>query len=50
VDRLLVRKDIRDQWRARIVDGAAAYGLPLLGDPAPPLIDYLYNDPDPNEY
>jgi hypothetical protein len=46
VDRLLVRKDVRDQWRTRIVDGAATYGLPLLADPAPPLIDYLHNDPD----
>ena len=46
IDRLLVRRDVRDKWRARIVDGAAAYGLPLLAEPAPPLIDYLYNDPD----
>jgi hypothetical protein len=45
VDRLLVRRDVRDQWHARIVGGAAAYGLPLLAEPAPPLIDYLYNDP-----
>jgi len=41
VDRLLARRDKRDEWRARIVNGAAAYGLPLLADPAPPLIDYL---------
>jgi Apea-like HEPN len=41
VDRLLARRDKRDEWRARIVEGAAAYGLPLLADPAPPLIDYL---------
>jgi hypothetical protein len=46
VDRLLTRRDRRDEWRARIVDGAAAYGLPLLADAAPPLIDYLHNDPD----
>jgi Apea-like HEPN len=41
VDRFLARRDRRDEWRARIVDGAAAYGLPLLADAAPPLIDYL---------
>jgi hypothetical protein len=46
VDRYLARKDRRDEWRARIVDGAESYGLPLLADPAPPLIDYLHNDPD----
>jgi hypothetical protein len=46
VDRYLARRDRRDEWRTRIVDGAAAYGLPLLADPAPPLIDYLHNDPD----
>ncbi|MDP9225482.1 MAG: HEPN domain-containing protein, partial [Actinomycetota bacterium] len=46
VDRLLARKDRRDEWRARIVDGAAAYGLALLAEQAPPLIDYLRNDPD----
>lgn len=46
VDRYLARKDRRDEWRAKIVDGAAAYGLPLVADPAPPLIDYLHNDPD----
>jgi hypothetical protein len=45
VDRLMARKDRRDEWRARIVDGAAAYGLPLLAERAPPLIDYLHNDP-----
>jgi hypothetical protein len=28
------------------VDGAAAYGLPLLAAEAPPLIDYLRDDPD----
>jgi len=47
VDRLLARKDRRDEWRARIVDGAAEYGLPLLADPAPPLIDSLDNEPGP---
>jgi hypothetical protein len=41
VDRSLARRDRRDEWRARIVAGAAAYGLPLLADAAPPLIDYL---------
>lgn len=45
VDRYLARRDRRDEWCARIVDGATAYGLPLLADPAPPLIDYLHNDP-----
>lgn len=42
VDRILVRRDQRDAWRERIAAGAAAYGLPLLADPAPPLIDYLH--------
>jgi Apea-like HEPN len=46
VDRLLVRRDVRDRWHSRIVEGAAAYGLPLLASAAPPLIDYLHNDPD----
>jgi hypothetical protein len=41
VDRFLVRRDARDAWRERIVAGASAYRLPLLADPAPPLIDYL---------
>lgn len=41
VDRFLARRDRRDEWRARVVAGAAAYGLPLLADAAPPLIDYL---------
>lgn len=45
VDRSLARRDRRDEWRGRIVDGAAAYGLPLLAQVAPPLIDYLHNDP-----
>jgi Apea-like HEPN len=45
VDRYLARRDRRDEWRARIMDGAAAYGLPLLVDGAPPLVDYLHNDP-----
>jgi hypothetical protein len=44
VDRFLVRQDERDRWRARIADGAARYRLPLLAEPAPPLIDYLHND------
>jgi hypothetical protein len=43
VDRFLVRRDGRDEWRGRIVDGATAYGLPLLAAPAPTLIDYLHN-------
>lgn len=42
VDRFLVRRDARDEWRQRIVDGATAHGLPLLAAPAPPLIDYLH--------
>lgn len=45
VDRYLARRDRRDEWRARIVDGATAYGLPLLAGAAPPLVDYLHNDP-----
>ena len=46
VDLSLVRRDHRDEWRGRIVSGAAAYGLPLLAEMAPPLIDYLHHDPD----
>jgi hypothetical protein len=42
VDRFVVRRDARDGWRERIVAGAAVCGLPLLADPAPPLIDYLH--------
>lgn len=41
IDRALVRKDERDRWRQRIADGADKYTLPLLVEPAPPLIDYL---------
>jgi hypothetical protein len=46
IDRYLARKDRRDEWHARIIGGAAAYGLPLLARPAPPLVDYLHHDPD----
>jgi hypothetical protein len=42
VDRFLVRRDSLGEWRQRLMDGAAAYGLPLLAQPAPPLIDYLH--------
>lgn len=41
VDRSLVRRDHRDRWRERIVAGATSYGLQLLADPAPPLIDTI---------
>ena len=44
VDRSLVRRDTRDEWRQRIVDTAAAYGLPLLAEAAPPLVDYLRHE------
>ena len=40
VDLALTRRDSRDKWRARIVEGAEAYGLPLLATQAPPLVDY----------
>jgi hypothetical protein len=42
VDRTLVRRDTRDEWLARIVGETATFGLPLLADPAPPLINYLH--------
>jgi hypothetical protein len=42
VDRCLVRPDKREQWCQRLVDEAAALSLPLLIEPAPPLIDYLH--------
>ena len=49
VDRYLVRQDKRDEWCRRLVDEASALGLPLLVEPAPALLDYLYrgqpNDP-----
>lgn len=49
VDRYLVRQDKRDEWCRRLVDEASALGLPVLVEPAPPLVDYLYrgqpNDP-----
>lgn len=44
VDRSLVRRDTRDEWRQRIVDTATAYGLPLLAEAAPPLVDYLRHE------
>ena len=50
VDRFLVRADSRAEWRERIVTGAAAYGLPLLADPAAPLIDYLNAPEDHHIY
>lgn len=46
VDRSMVRKDKRDEWCERIRGGAAALGLPLLVDQAPPLVDYLHNPVD----
>jgi hypothetical protein len=49
VDRYLVRQDTRGEWCQRLVDEASALGLPLLVEPAPPLLDYLHrgqpNDP-----
>jgi hypothetical protein len=42
VDRWLVRRDKRHELRERIVAGAVSYGLPLLADPAPALVDYLH--------
>jgi hypothetical protein len=41
VDRCLVRKDEREAWCQRLIDETDALGLPLLIEPAPPLIDYL---------
>jgi len=43
VDRSMVRQDERDKWSERIRGGAAALGLPLLADQAPPLVDYLHS-------
>jgi len=42
VDRFLVRQDKREEWCQRLVDEANALGLPLLVEPAPPLVDFLY--------
>ncbi len=38
----LAVKSERDAWRARVVAGATTYGLPLLVEPAPPLLDYRH--------
>ncbi len=42
VDLKLAVKSERDAWRARVVAGATTYGLPLLVEPAPPLVDYRH--------
>jgi hypothetical protein len=41
IDRHLVRQDKRAELCQRLVDEAGALGLPLLVEPAPPLVDYL---------
>lgn len=39
VDQSLERQDNREEWCQRLVDEANALGLPLLVEPAPPLVD-----------
>jgi hypothetical protein len=41
VDRFLVRNDTREAWCQQLVGKAADLGLPLLVNPAPPLVDEL---------
>jgi hypothetical protein len=42
VDRYMTRSDKRREWRRRLVSEARSLGLPLLIEPAPPLVDYLH--------
>ena len=44
VDRNLVRNDKREEWCQRLVGEAADLGLPLLVEPAPPLVDELHQE------
>ena len=44
VDRYMTRLDKRREWRRRLVAETKAFGLPLLIEPAPPLIDYLHRE------
>jgi hypothetical protein len=47
VDKLLIRRDTREQWRERIEAVSASFGLPCLTEPAPLLWDYLHQKQGP---
>jgi hypothetical protein len=50
VDKMLVRRDTREQWHERVVAVSASFGLPCLTEQAQPLWDYLHQrqGPGPN--
>jgi hypothetical protein len=47
VDKMLVRRDTREQWHERVVAVSASFGLPCLTEQAPPLWDYLHQRQGP---